>query len=67
MKVLFTGLPQFGAKIVPSCTRGMTHKTIGQFMMMRSTCLCCSNTLLRHARLKQIYWRCSYCDQEMPA
>ncbi len=32
----------------------------------RNTCLCCSNTLLRHIRAGGIYWRCGHCYQEMP-
>jgi ribosomal protein L37AE/L43A len=67
MKILSTSLGQFCSKIAPSCSQRMTHKTIGQSMMMKPTCLCCSNTLLRHAREREIYWRCSYCYQEMPA
>jgi ribosomal protein L37AE/L43A len=66
MEVLLTGLVQFRTEIVPSRSQGMTHKTIGQSMVMRTICLCCSNTLLRHARSREIYWRCSHCYQEMP-
>ncbi len=33
----------------------------------RNTCLCCSDTLLRHISLRGMYWRCSSCYQEMPA
>lgn len=40
--------------------------TFQQSMMSRHTCICCSNTLLRHARLGEVYWRCSHCYQEMP-
>ena len=32
----------------------------------RNTCLCCSNTLLRHIRGGGMYWRCGHCYQEMP-
>jgi ribosomal protein L37AE/L43A len=35
-------------------------------MMGRHICPCCSDTLLRHIRWGGIYWRCSYCYQEMP-
>jgi len=35
-------------------------------MTSRHICLCCSNTLLRHIRLKGLYWRCSHCYEEMP-
>lgn len=35
-------------------------------IMRKHTCPCCSCTLLRHIRLSGIYWRCSYCYQEMP-
>lgn len=31
-----------------------------------STCPCCSNRLLRHARHTGVYWFCSHCWQEMP-
>ena len=41
-------------------------KTVGQLMMMKHTCPCCSDTLLSHIRFGEIYWRCSYCHQEMP-
>jgi ribosomal protein L37AE/L43A len=67
MQVLLTDLLQFRTEIDPIHNQGMTHKTIRQSMMMRPTCLCCSNTLLRHARSREIYWRCSHCYQEMPA
>ncbi|MBE9229861.1 hypothetical protein IQ264_31140 [Phormidium sp. LEGE 05292] len=40
--------------------------TIDKSMSDRHTCLCCSNTLLRHIRSGGIYWRCSHCYQEMP-
>ena len=66
MEVTLTGLVQLRTKIVLSGSQRMTCKTIGQSMMMRNTCLCCSNTLLRHARDREIYWRCSHCYQEMP-
>lgn len=29
-------------------------------------CPCCSQTMLRHARQKTIYWFCPRCRQEMP-
>ncbi len=29
-------------------------------------CPCCSNQLLRHVRLQEIYWFCPSCRQEMP-
>ena len=32
----------------------------------RNTCLCCSDTLLRHISSTGIYWRCGHCYQEMP-
>jgi ribosomal protein L37AE/L43A len=41
-------------------------KTLGQSMMTKHTCPCCSETLLCHMRLGGLYWRCSYCHQEMP-
>ncbi|MGP1382944.1 MAG: hypothetical protein ACTS2F_05245 [Thainema sp.] len=31
-----------------------------------TTCPCCSNSLLRHARGADVYWFCSHCWQEMP-
>lgn len=34
--------------------------------MLFSTCPCCSNTLLRHIRAKEIYWFCRHCYLEMP-
>ncbi|MHC5722763.1 MAG: hypothetical protein ACYTXY_01140, partial [Nostoc sp.] len=39
---------------------------ISQSMNGKSTCLCCSNALLRHVSSAGLYWRCSYCYQEMP-
>lgn len=41
--------------------------TIGLSMTNRAACLCCSHILLRHIRQEALYWRCSYCHQEMPA
>lgn len=34
--------------------------------MKRTTCPCCSDTLLRHFRPTGIYWFCQSCHQEMP-
>lgn len=31
-----------------------------------SSCVCCSNNLLRHIRDGRVYWFCSHCWQEMP-
>ena len=31
-----------------------------------SCCPCCSDSLLRHIRPKEIYWFCTQCHQEMP-
>ncbi|MBR8837371.1 MAG: hypothetical protein DSM106950_26015 [Stigonema ocellatum SAG 48.90 = DSM 106950] len=42
----------------------LTYPTTGN--SQKNTCLCCSETLLRHIRLRGIYWRCSHCHQEMP-
>jgi ribosomal protein L37AE/L43A len=42
------------------------NPTTNQSMSARETCLCCSNSLVRHIRLGGIYWRCSHCYQEMP-
>lgn len=67
MEVLLIGLVPFRTEIVFSRSQGMRHISIGQSMMKRATCLCCSNTLLRHARDREVYWRCSHCYQEMPA
>ena len=39
---------------------------ITQFMKGKYTCPCCSDTLLRHVCSRGVYWRCSYCYQEMP-
>ncbi|WP_334943427.1 hypothetical protein [Nostoc sp.] len=39
---------------------------ISQSMKGKSTCLYCSNALLRHVSSKGVYWRCNYCYQEMP-
>jgi ribosomal protein L37AE/L43A len=48
------------------CSQDCISIAINRVMIMRHTCLCCSNTLLRHTRLKGLYWRCSHCNQEMP-
>lgn len=45
--------------------RSIIH-TMNQSMSDRHSCLCCSNTLLRHIRIGGIYWRCNHCYQEMP-
>lgn len=34
--------------------------------MLSANCPCCSNTLLRHIRSREIYWFCIHCHQEMP-
>jgi hypothetical protein len=45
------------------CPSAIAQKrTVG----VRHLCPCCSNILLRHARLNQVYWRCSHCYQAMP-
>jgi ribosomal protein L37AE/L43A len=31
-----------------------------------STCPCCGEVLLRHARHAGVYWFCTHCWQEMP-
>ncbi|WRH66740.1 MAG: hypothetical protein RSE13_24980 [Planktothrix sp. GU0601_MAG3] len=31
-----------------------------------STCPCCSDTLVRHIRSREVYWFCRHCYQEMP-
>lgn len=66
MKVSLTGLVQLPTPTVANLSQEVTHKRNGRLMMIRHTCLCCSNTLLRHTRSKEIYWRCSHCYQEMP-
>ncbi|HEY9606286.1 MAG TPA: hypothetical protein V6C85_32060 [Allocoleopsis sp.] len=40
--------------------------TISQWMMSKHLCPNYSDVLLRHVRLGELYWRCSYCYQEMP-
>jgi len=40
--------------------------TISQWMMSKHLCPHCSDVLLRHVRLGEVYWRCSHCHQEMP-
>lgn len=67
MQVLFTGSGQLRTKIVPRYSRETTHRAIRESMKIKSVCPCCSNILLRHARSREIYWRCSHCYQEMPA
>ncbi|WP_250124445.1 pentapeptide repeat-containing protein [Chroococcidiopsis sp. CCMEE 29] len=47
-------------------TKGNRAIGIGQSMMSRHTYLCCSDTLLRHFRFGELYWRCSHCYQDMP-
>ena len=34
--------------------------------MLKPTCLCCSDNLLRHIRSGEVYWFCCHCNQEMP-
>lgn len=34
--------------------------------MLTSNCPCCSHTLLRHIRSREVYWFCQHCHQEMP-
>lgn len=46
--------------------REHTLLEIGRKKMLNHTCLCCSNTLLRHIRSHQIYWFCPHCYQAMP-
>ncbi|HBY80193.1 MAG TPA: hypothetical protein DEG47_25005, partial [Cyanobacteria bacterium UBA11148] len=38
--------------------------TLNQSMMIKPSCPCCSDTLLRHMRFAGLYWRCSSCAQE---
>lgn len=38
-----------------------------QSMTNQHACPCCSHVLLRHIRLRGVYWRCDHCGQEMPA
>jgi hypothetical protein len=54
-----------------SKTMGKISPQIISVMIKKSpkitpTCLCCSTALLQHMRSGKIYWRCSYCRQEMP-
>lgn len=39
---------------------------IGQSMIDRHTCPCCSDVLLRHVHSGHLYWRCGHCYQNMP-
>lgn len=34
--------------------------------MLVPICPCCSNTLLRHIRAREIYWFCHHCYGAMP-
>jgi ribosomal protein L37AE/L43A len=54
-KLLLTSRPQLGIST-----------TMSQSMMSKHLCPHCSDVLLRHVRLGELYWRCSYCYQEMP-
>lgn len=54
-------------KLITGCSLDHISREISQFMNEKSTCLCCSNTLLRHVCSGGLYWRCSYCYQEMPS
>ena len=64
-------------QVLTRSSQVLTHPTTGnsqqntaigirQSMISRHTCLCCSDTLLRHIGSGGIYWRCSHCYQEMP-
>ena len=52
------------ARLIKS-SQVLTYSTTGN--SPGNTCLCCSDTLLRHISLRGMYWRCSHCYQEMPA
>ncbi|WP_292770940.1 hypothetical protein [Nostoc sp.] len=52
--------------LIPGCSQDHISPEISQSMKRKYTCLCCSNALLRHIRSGVVYWRCSYCYQEMP-
>lgn len=42
-----------------------TFTTIELPLRSQRTCPCCSAVLLYHVRLSGLYWRCSYCGQEI--
>jgi len=63
---LLTGLMGFSTQQIIGRTQRIISVTIAQSMMRRHTCICCSDTLLRHVRSGEVYWRCSHCYQEMP-
>lgn len=47
------------------CSQDFISIEINPVMVGRHTCLCCFN-ILRHLRLKRLYWHCSHYNQEMP-
>ncbi|HEY9848004.1 MAG TPA: hypothetical protein V6D28_00990 [Leptolyngbyaceae cyanobacterium] len=51
--------------IVYEPSRRFISTTIGS-SRERHLCPCCATILLRHIRWEGVYWRCSYCYQEMP-
>jgi ribosomal protein L37AE/L43A len=51
---------------IPGRSQDDISTKISQSMKEKYSCPCCSNTLLRHIRSGVVYWRCSYCYQEMP-
>ncbi|HAX79792.1 MAG TPA: hypothetical protein DCY88_29150 [Cyanobacteria bacterium UBA11372] len=67
MKALPTSLMRSPPQLTNGRNQPTLSPTIGQSMLGRHICLCCSYTLFRHMRLEGIYWRCSHCHQEMPA
>ncbi|OYE04646.1 hypothetical protein CDG79_12175 [Nostoc sp. 'Peltigera membranacea cyanobiont' 232] len=62
MKHLFTSQ----SNLITGSSQNHISTEISQSMKGKYTCLCCSNTLLRHVSSGGAYWRCSYCYQEMP-
>jgi ribosomal protein L37AE/L43A len=76
LKLLFTQIKKMLANLTKPLhalshrttahSRQDTGTTLGQSMMIKHNCPCCSDTLLRHMRLGGLYWRCSSCNQEMP-
>ncbi|MBG1270127.1 hypothetical protein F8S12_29015 [Nostoc sp. WHI] len=52
--------------LITHCSQDHISTETNQSVKDKYTCLCCSNALLRHVRSGVVYWRCSYCYQEMP-
>ncbi|MEH2027803.1 MAG: hypothetical protein V7K62_30325 [Nostoc sp.] len=52
--------------LITGCSQDHISTEITRFLRGKYSCLCCSNTLLRHLSSEGAYWRCRYCHQEMP-